>query len=137
MNRTVNFKNDKTLIMRDKFGTNLSEFVEFKAGKHELKVLDKDAYYQSKKNEQFFIYDGNGELDLEDDCKKRYDFEHLNIVFLDYFLSHLKHHPDADKVDKKLIDDYISLVDEQLESGQKKIIPPYFSAIQAKLVNGL
>ena len=137
MSRIVNFNADKMLIMRDKFGTNLSDFVEFKAGKNELKILENTAYYQSKENERFFVYDGTGELDLEADCQKCYDFSHLNVVFLDYYLTHLKHHPNADEVDKRLIDEFVSLLDSQLKSEVQKITPPYYSAIQARLVNGL
>lgn len=137
MTRIVNFSTSKKLIKRDKFGTNLSDFVEFSAGKNELEILDNAAYYQSKQNERFFIYGGNGELELESDCVKRYDFEHLNVFFLDYYLNNLKHHKNADKADKKLIDEYVALLNAQLESDEKKIIPPYFAAIQAKLVNGL
>lgn len=137
MSRIVVFKTPKRLIIRDKFGTNLSEFVEFKAGKNELKILDKDAYYQSKENEQFFVYDGVGELDLEVDCKKRYDFEFLNVFFLDYFLAQAKHHQNADETDKKLVEEFVELLNTHLEEKTQKIIPPYFAAIQAKLVNGL
>lgn len=128
MNRIVYFDKDLELIMRDKFGTNLSDFIDFKAGKNELIVLDKDAYYQSKQNERFYIYDGFGELNLQKDCVKRYNFEYLNPIFLDHFLATSKHHKQADDIDKKLIDEFIFLFDKHL-NGDKKILPPYFNEI--------
>ena len=137
MKRVVNFATAKKLIKRDKFGTNLSEWVEFEAGKNELDILDKDAYYQSKTNERFFVYDGEGELELESECIKQYDFEHLNVFFLDFFLANQKHHKDADKTDKKLIDEFVTLLNSQFESDKPKFLPPYYAAIQAKLLNGL
>lgn len=128
MNRIVYFHKDLQLIARDKFGTNLSDFINFKAGKNELMILDKDAYYQSKDNERFYIYDGVGELDLRKDCIKKYAFEYLNPAFVDHFLA-TTHYPRlADKSDKRLIDDFLFLFDKHLR-GDKKINPPYFEEI--------
>lgn len=132
MTRKLNFQSDIELKLRDKFGNDLTKFKKFLAGENELKVPSKDEYYQSKDNQQFFIYEGDGVLEFPSDCLKRYDFEHLNLVFLDYYLIHQKHHPNADSYDKKQISDYIYLSN----NNDGKIKPPYFDEVESKLIDG-
>lgn len=134
--RQINFSEDIELIFRDKFGNDLAKFQKFQKGENELIIPSKDGYYQSKTNKQFFIYEGEGVLEFPSDCLKKYDFEHLNLVFLDYYLINNKHHPNADKFDKKQIKDYLELY-EKHENGDFKINPPFFDEIEEKLLNGL
>jgi hypothetical protein len=135
MTRSVIFADEIELIKRDKFGTNCSEWQKFTAGTHNLDILDKDFYYQSRENERFFIYDGVGDLKLSE-CTKKYDFEKINVIFLSHYIANDEHHADADAVDKALIEDYAELYDKFVK-GDESINPPYFKELEQKLVNGL
>lgn len=94
---------------------------------NELEIPCENGYYQSVDNERFFIYDGQGELDFENECTKQYDFSKLNVRFLDYFLGTQKHHPNADENEKKVIENFISLMELNEKFGNK-ITPPYYTA---------
>ncbi len=135
MTRSVIFANEIELIKRDKFGTNCSEWQKFTAETHNLEILDKDFYYQSRENERFFIYEGTGTLDLTQ-CTKKYDFEKINVYFLSHYIAKGEHHADADDVDKALIEDYAELYDKFVK-GDESINPPYFKELEQKVVNGL
>lgn len=128
--RVVNCAKDYELILKDKFGNALSRKFILKAGKNELEIPQKGGYYQSLDNERFFIYDGEGELDFENECGEEYEFTKLNIKFLDYFLGHFqtKHHFNADENEKKLIEKFIALMDFNEKFKKPKIVPPYYTS---------
>lgn len=125
--RVLNLAKDYELILKDRFGNSLSKKFVLKAGKNELEIPCENGYYQSTDNERFFIYDGQGELDFENECTKQYDFSKLNVRFLDYFLGTQKHHKNADENEKKVIENFISLMELNEKFGNK-ITPPYYTA---------
>ena len=132
--RTIKFEEAKELILRDRFGNDITDFVKFETGENALFITN-SGYYQAKNNQRYFIYDGEGDLNLNE-CKKCFDFTNLNLFYLDYFLSNLKHHDSSDKADRELIELYAELLNTHLE-GDERINPPYFSEIQQKLLKGL
>lgn len=133
--RDILFKQNHTIILKDKFGNDLSKPFEVEKGQSALKIPLKDGYYQNAKGEKFFIYDGKGELIFEEDCTTEYDFSHLNFHFLNTFLGTNKHHKNADEKDKKLIKSFCELLEKNLNNPNKTIKPPYFAAIENKLFN--
>lgn len=133
MTRKIKFERDLELVSKDRFGNTLLPFKMYKAGLNELEINAHCAYYQSKENKCFFVYDGEGELDLERECTKKYDFEKLNLAFLDFYLGERKHHKNADESDRALIEDFCVLIslNEMLE--KPKIVPAYYAAILDKI----
>ena len=131
MKRVVNSAKDYELILRDRFGNDLDKKFTLKAGKNELEIPAHCGYYQSLENEFFFIYEGEGELDLESECVQKYDYEKLNYRFLDYFLGSAckKHHANADENERKLIESFVKLMDFNEKFEKPKIVPPYYAAI--------
>lgn len=129
--RVVNTAKDYELILKDRFGNALDKKFVLKAGKNELEIPQNCGYYQSVQNERFFIYEGEGELDFEKECTQKYDFEKLNVRFLDYFLGNLqeKHHENADENEKKLIKSFVELMEFNEKYEKPKIIPPYYAAV--------
>lgn len=132
--RTIKFSKEKMLILKDKFGGDITDFKKFYEGENALYITN-SGYYQSRENERFYIYEGSGELNLNE-CRTRYDFTGLNLVYLDFYLSNLKHHESADKADRDIIELYAELLNKHLE-GDTRIKPPYFEEIQQKLLKGL
>lgn len=128
--RVVSVAKDYELILKDRFGNALDKKFVLKAGKNELEIPQNCGYYQSLQNERFFIYEGEGELDFEKECTQKYDFEKLNVCFLDYFLgnSQKKHHENADENEKKLIESFVKLMEFNEKCEKPKIVPPYYAA---------
>lgn len=133
MKRAVRFKRDLELVLKDRFGTALDEFKPYKAGLNELEIPAHCGYYQSKNNECFFVYDGDGELELESECVKKYDFENLNVKFLDFYLGERKHHAHADESEKRLVEDFCVLFSLNEMCEKPKIVPAYYAAILDKI----
>lgn len=141
--RIVIFDKSYELILKDKFGNDLSSFKRYTcdtnedgeevATKFSLEIPQKDGYYQSKDNERFYIYKGEGELDLSE-CVK-WDFEKLNVVFLDFYLTQNRHNFAADEVDRASIERFCEFNTKYGES--KKIVPPYYEKILTQLVMGI
>lgn len=131
MKRIVNSTRDYELFLRDRFGNTLDKKIILKAGKNELEIPAHCGYYQSSQNEFFFIYDGAGELDLESECLKKYDFEKLNVRFLDYFLGNSckEHHKNADENERKVIESFVELMNFNEGFDEPKIVPPYYTMI--------
>ena len=130
MKRVVNSARERQLILKDRFGNALDKVFTLPAGKSELEIPEHCGYYQSLENEFFFIYDGAGELDLERECVQKYDYEKLNVRFLDYFLGNgcKKHHKNADENEQKLIESFVKLMDFNEKFEKPKILPPYYAA---------
>lgn len=133
MKRKILNNKDYELVLKDKFGNNLGLFFTLKAGENELEIPFNNGYYQSKNNEQFFIYDGDGVLNFESECIKKYDFEELNLHFLDYFLGNGEHDKNADSVDIKLIDDFFELLNFNETQEKAKITPPRYDFLLGKV----
>ena len=145
--REITFETSKELVLKDKFGNDLSEWKSYKceknadgaetATKFTLEIPQKDSYYQSRENERFFIYDGTGELKLSE-CTEKWDFSEINLPFLDYFAAKGEHEPSADDKDKELIEKFM---DFQSTFGTDfdtlKIKPPYYKFILETLATGL
>lgn len=135
MKRTIQNAKDYELILKDRLGNALSKPFFIKSGKNELEINAKKQYYQSKEGEKFFIYEGEGILDFENECTKEYNFERLNFHFLNLFLGSGKHHKAADENDIKIINDFLALL-EFNEKNHNKIKPFYYERITNKLLKG-
>ncbi len=135
MRRQVEAKKDYKLILKDRFSNPQGKAFELKAGLNELECPAFGGYYQSEDNERFFIYEGEGVLELEIECVKEYNFENINMTFLDFYLGNHKHHKNADESDKKIIENFLTLfnLNEMLE--KPKIVPPFYAAILARIFN--
>lgn len=133
MKRAVNFGKDYELVLKDRFGNPQGEFINYKAGLNELEIPSHAWYYQSKDNERFFIYEGEGELELESECTQDFNFENVNVVFLDFYLANQKHHKNADESDRKLVEKFVILFSLNELCEKAKIVPPYYE----KLMNAI
>ena len=145
--REITFETSKELVLKDKFGNDLSEWKIFKlektgsgaeiSQKFTLEIPQKDSYYQSRENERFFIYDGVGELKLSE-CTEKWDFSEINLPFLDYFAAKGEHEPSADDKDKELIEKFMDFQSKFGTDFEKlKIKPPYYKFILETLATGL
>lgn len=135
MKRAINNAKDYELILKDRLGNAISKPFLIKKGKNELEINAKKQYYQSLEGIKFFIYEGDGILDFENECIKEYDFERLNFHFLNTFLGSGKHHKAADQNDIKIINDFLALL-EFNEKNHNKIKPLYYERITNKLFGG-
>ena len=133
MKRQVKAAKSYELVLKDRLGNTISKPFFLQVGLNELETNLKKEYYQSNENEKFFIYEGIGILDLEKDCIQEFDFERLNFHFLNYFLGKNKHHKSADENDKKIINNFLSLLEFNLKNPTKYIKPFYYERIEKKL----
>lgn len=87
------------------------------------------AFLENKK--EIFIYEGEGELPLEE-ALKPYDFKGLDIKILDFYLQE-GHYPFKTRhKQKRLIDDFVSVY-EQNNTLSYTIIPPFYEDILESL----
>lgn len=137
MSRIVNFSKDYELVLKDRFGNPQGEFITYKKGENELEIPSHAGYYQSKNNERFFIYEGDGVLELESECIKEYNFENLNIVFLDFYLINQQHHAQADESDRKIVENFTMLFNLNEMCEKAKIVPSYYEKTLERLLGDI
>lgn len=135
MKRKVNYQGKGLkLYAKDRFGNVMDiEPLSLRKGEIELEILKNEAYYQDDENVILYLYKGNGILEYENTLKK-YDFEYLNVAFLDEFLSTNKMPQNADNFDQRLIKEFLEVYALN-EKKKDYILPPFYEAKQSELLS--
>lgn len=94
-----------------------------------------DKLIESTSKKEMFIYDGEGELDIEY-CFKKYDFRKLCAVEIETFLVTQKYIERTHFRQKKKIQDFIEVLNLNNESGIYMLVPPLYESLEQELIYG-
>ena len=118
------YKSNPCFII-DKY-ENKIEKLELNNGINNLAVLQSGLSYKDSLGNKFLVYPCESTLSFEI-AKKCFDFSNLNVYFLDYYCTFLKHHNNASDRDRELVQSFI-------ECFNYKISPIGFIKIQKQLL---
>lgn len=125
-----------TLILKSSYGKCKAKYTLEPQQVVQLPIyngLDKLIDFASKK--EMFIYDGEGELDIEY-CFKKYDFRKLYAVEIETFLVTQKYIERTHFRQKKKIQDFIEVLNLNAENQKYMLIPPFYELLEQELLYG-
>lgn len=125
-----------TLILKSSYGKCKAKYTLEPQQVVQLPIYNGlDKLIESTSKKEMFIYDGEGELDIEY-CFKKYDFRKLYAVEIETFLVTQKYIERTHFRQKKKIQDFIEVLNLNNESGIYMLVPPLYESLEQELIYG-
>lgn len=128
--------NTTQCYLKDRYGNARAEFT-LKNGQNSLAINSLGSYYETKAGLKFFITQGEGELDFSD-TQKKLDFSAIDeatLQVIDFMLYHARAPHNATHAQKQIAQDFIALLDKNIEKQANYLTPQGYQEAQNALLS--